>query len=67
MDQLQQYKLLDCQIHYHVQNLAKFARSLAEKKEDDSHTNLQYDDLSAALFTHWVVMDNTQYRLELNL
>jgi hypothetical protein len=61
------YKKIDAQIHQLSQTLAKFGRSFAEEKKDDSHTNLGLDYVGKQIWSRWAVMQNTTIALTLNL
>lgn len=55
---MQEYNQADEQLHQLSQTIAKFNRSFAAPKEDDSHTNLGFDVLGMRLLGKWV--DSTQ-------
>jgi hypothetical protein len=51
---MQAYNKLDQQIHQLAQTIAKFNRSYAPTKADDSHTNLAFDPVGSRLLGKWV-------------
>ena len=64
---MQEYINIDQHIHQLCQTLAKFGRSFAEKKEDDSHTNLRFDFLGKRIWGRWGNFTNGRLIPVLNL
>jgi hypothetical protein len=64
---MQAYTNIDQHIHQLCQTLAKFGRSFAEKKEDDSHTNLRFDFLGKRIWGRWGNFTNGRLIPVLNL
>jgi len=64
---MQNYTKIDQHIHQLSQTLAKFGRSFAEKKEDDSHTNVRFDFLGKQIWGRWATMGEQQLILSLHL
>lgn len=64
---MQGYTKTDQHIHQLCQTLAKFGRSFAEKKEDDSHTNLRFDVIGKQIWGRWTNIQNEQLILALKL
>jgi len=64
---MQGYIKIDKYIHQHCQTIAKFGRSFAESKEDDSHTNLSLDEIGKTIWGRWVNVNNKKYMLGLDL
>lgn len=61
------YTNIDQHIHQLSQTLAKFGRSFAEKKEDDSHTNLRFDFIGKQIWGRWANINSGHLILSLNL
>lgn len=64
---MQKYNKIDQHIHQLSQTLAKFGRSFAEKKIDDSHTNLYFDLIGKTIWGRWTRLNNGEYILGLDL
>ena len=64
---MQGYIKIDTHIHQHCQTLAKFGRSFAENKADDSHTNLSLDEVGKTVWGRWVNVKGKKYMLGLHL
>ena len=64
---MQEYIKNDEQIHQLTQTLAKFGRSFADQKSDDSHTNLNLDLIGKTIWGRWAKLNNGEYILGLNL
>ncbi|NME68093.1 hypothetical protein [Flammeovirga aprica] len=50
---IQHYNSVDQKLHQLSQIIAKFNRTFVPKKEDDSHTNLQYDCIGNRILGRW--------------
>lgn len=64
---MQEYNKTDQQLHLLTQIIAKANRTFVPKKEDDSHTNLSYDELGDRILGHWINTDNGDIIVGLNL
>ena len=64
---MQGYIKIDKYIHQHCQTIAKFGRSFAESKEDDSHTNLSLDAVGKIVWGRWVSINDGKFMLGLEL
>lgn len=64
---MQEYNLIDQQIHQLSQIIAKVSRSFVPKKDDDSHTNLYFDPLSHRLYGRWIDTPKGLVILALNI
>ena len=64
---MQAYNNIDQRIHQLSQTLAKFGRSFADHKTDDSHTNLYFDLVGKTIWGRWAILNNTAYILGLDL
>ncbi len=58
---------MDQQIHQLAQTIAKFNRSYALKKADDSHTNMAFDPIGMRMLGRWVESSGEPIILALNL
>lgn len=61
------YIATDEHIHQLCQTLAKANRSFVPKKDDDSHTNLYFDELDQRITGHWIKTPVGRRILSLNL
>lgn len=61
------YIKTDKQLHQLAQILAKFNRTTVNPKEDDSHTNLGFDELGERIFGRWAELKGDNYIMALNL
>ncbi len=64
---MQEYTKTDQHLHQLCQTLAKFGRSFAEAKKDDSHTNLRFDFIGKKIWGRWGNFNNDPLILSLNL
>lgn len=64
---MQAYNRTEQAIHQLCQSLAKFGRSFSTAKEDDSHTNLQFDLLGEKVWARWALLGDQAYSLALSL
>lgn len=63
------YKYINTDQHIHClcQTIAKANRTFAQKREDDSHTNLYYDSIGNRIFGRWIETPKGKIILSLNL
>lgn len=61
------YISTDEHIHQLSQTIAKVNRTFVPKKEDDSHTNFYFDEMSARLLGRWVTTNQGSLVFALNL
>ena len=64
---MQGYNKIDKFIHQHCQTIAKFGRSFGESKKDDSHTNLNLDQIGKTIWGRWVHAHDSRCMLGLDL
>lgn len=55
---MQEYNKTDQQLHLLTQIIAKANRTFVSKKEDDSHTNLSFDELGDRILGRWISTNN---------
>ncbi len=61
------YNQIDQQVHQLAQTIAKFNRTYANTKEDDSHTNLAFDAIENRLLGRWVKSPQGSLLMSLDL
>lgn len=64
---MQEYTHTDKQIHWLSQVIAKVNRAFLAEKEDDSHTNLYFDAISARLVGRWIETPQGKILCTLNI
>lgn len=64
---MQEYKIIDKQIHWLSQVIAKVNKAFVPEKADDSHTNLYYDSVGDKLAGRWIKSPVGEILLSLNL
>lgn len=64
---MKEYINSDQQIHQLSQTLAKFGRSFAQVKKDDSHTSIGFDYIGAQLWSRWATINSRSLALSLNV
>ena len=61
------YNKIDQQIHQLIQTIAKFNRTYADKRTDDSHTSLAFDSVGMRMLGRWVQGAESKLIMSLNL
>ncbi|WP_044213519.1 hypothetical protein [Flammeovirga sp. OC4] len=64
---IQHYNDVDQKLHQLSQVIAKFNRSFVPQKEDDSHTNLQYDIIGNRILGRWIDTSKGKVIVSLNI
>ncbi len=64
---MQEYTNTDQQLHLLSQLVAKANRTFVPKKEDDSHTNLCFDNLGNRISGRWIETKDSQLLFTLNI
>lgn len=64
---MNQYTVVDRQLHFQSQVIAKFNRTYVPAKEDDSHTNLYYEPIGNRITGRWIRTNSMGILPTLNL
>ena len=64
---MKSYIETDQQLHLLSQTLAKVNRTYISPLDDDSHTNIFFDELTNSLAGRWIYANHKKYRLSIDL